>query len=76
MKLYQLWYLPNQWWSTAITVGAAILAVTLVDWAPVSDSLWWEAALTGVLTVAVFVATVTGSNLVVRLRADRWPADA
>jgi len=53
-----------------------MLCVMLVDWAPMSASLWLEAALASVLTVAVFVATVAGMNLVVRLWADRWPADA
>jgi hypothetical protein len=76
MKLYQLFYLPNQWYTAVFGGVAGLLAATIVDWVPVSGSQLWESALVGVLASVVFVASVAVVNLVARLWAGSWLADA
>ena len=76
MKLYQLFYLPNEWYAAVLAGFAGLIGATLVDWAHVSASQVWESVLTGVLTLVVFVTIVAAINLVARLRAGDWLADA
>ena len=57
MKLYQLFYLPNQRYAAVIAGLAGVVAGTLVDWVSVSAAQVWESALVGVLASLVFVTT-------------------
>ena len=75
MRLYQLFYLPNQRYAAVLAGVAGVVAATLVDWAPVSASQLWESALVGVLASLVFVVTVATINLLARLWTDGWLAD-
>jgi len=76
MKLYQLFYLPNRWYTAVFGGIAGLLAATLVDWVSVSASQVWESALVGVLASLVFVVTVATINLLARLWTDGWLADS
>jgi hypothetical protein len=76
MKLYQLCYLPNGWYTAVLGGCAGLLAATVVDWVPVSASLGWRSALIGVLAMVVFVTTVAVINLLARLWAGGWLVDA
>jgi len=76
MKLYQLFYLPNEWYVAVLAGLSGPIGATLVDWAPVSASLLWESTLVGVSTLVVFVTVVATINLVTRLWTGGWLADA
>lgn len=76
MKLYQLFYLPNGWYTAVLGGFSGLISATLVDWASVSTSQLWESALVGVLASVVFIATMAAGNFLFRLRRGRWPVDA
>ena len=76
MKLYQLFYLPNGWYTAVLGGISGVISATLVDWVSVSASQVWQSALVGVLASLVFVITVATINLVAGLWTDGWLADS